>query len=920
MTGTHSTITRKALLALGLAVALAVPVCAQVGKKAFTDPFGIPGKKPVAGNGAEWTATLERGPNEREVVLRLAVKVAADHHIYPTTVANGALMKFEIGKTTGVEPIDDGFLASRSPEFVKDPTTNDIEQQYRDQVEWTRKYRVVKSAAGEVAISGEVIYQICDDSNCRPGQKFRFAVTLNETTPANLSPARSVSPTVEELSANDDGAGGLESRFEQKVGPRGSQTVGGSWQVSVSPRQAIPGGQVTVTVTAKLQPGWHVYAVNQEQLEGGEGPNPTGIGLTEFGALLPHEPSFRGPHPIEYPSKTPGWEGLTERYHEGEVRWTRTLGVPADGVAGDVDISGKVAWAMCNSGGCLPPTGFEFRGSVTIGEEEISAARVFTVASNLRVPAALDTIAEFRVGGGQTAVPAERSSNPGSVARGQTSERSSGTPAQPPREKEGGSLDDIKSKGLFFFLTTAAVFGFAALLTPCVFPMIPITVSFFQKQAEKEHHRPVVMALVYCLGIIGTFTILGMLMSIVFGAGALQKLGNNIALNLFIAGVLVFFAFNLLGMFEIRMPGWLLTYTAGKESRGGYLGVIFMALTFTLTSFTCTFAFAGLLLVQAMNGDRLWPIMGLVAFSTAFSLPFFFLALFPSYLKKLPKSGGWMNVVKVIMGLIELGAAFKYFGTADQSWNGQAAIFDFHLMVSAWAVISIAAALYLLGLFRLPHDVATDHIGVIRFVSAMSFLGLASYLGVGLFSAEKPQGAVWKYVAAFATPTFKGGTDPTGPYLKHGELKYALDFEQALKFAIAENKPLFLDFTGVNCANCRYMEDGPMSKPHIEKRLHEFVRVQLYTDAPVPTVSDPVYAERLRDFNAQLQESWFGDVSLPSYVVIPPDPSVLNDASRILSRLPGKRDEATFARFLDEGLNGWRELQAQNVGREFGKR
>src|SRR6185369_4436101 len=177
----------------------------------------------------------------------------------------------------------------------------------------------------------------------------------------------------------------------------------------------------------------------------------------------------------------------------------------------------------------------------------------------------------------------------------------------------------------------------------------------------------------------------------------------------------------------------------GKESRGGFIGVLFMALTFTLTSFTCTFAFAGGLLVAAQNGDRLWPILGLLAFSAAFSLPFFFLALFPSFLKKLPKSGGWMNIAKVVMGLIELGAAFKFLGNADQSWNGQPAVVDFHLMIAVWSVISLATALYLFGVFRLPHDVPTDHIGVFRFVAAMSFLGFAMYLGVGLFGAEKPQ-------------------------------------------------------------------------------------------------------------------------------------------------------------------------------------
>jgi thiol:disulfide interchange protein DsbD len=299
-------------------------------------------------------------------------------------------------------------------------------------------------------------------------------------------------------------------------------------------------------------------------------------------------------------------------------------------------------------------------------------------------------------------------------------------------------------------------------------------------------------------------------------------------------------------------------------------------------------------------------------------LPFFFLALFPSMLQKLPKSGGWMNIVKVVMGLIELGAAFKFFGNVDTTWNGQPAIFDFHLMISAWAVISIAAAMYLLGVFRLPHDIASDHIGVVRFVFAMSFLGFASYLGVGLFATDKPHGMVWRYVEAFANPNFEAGSGRMGPSLKHGDLEYSLDFEKAFEAAIAENKPLFLDFTGVTCTNCRYMEKGPMSKPDIEERLSRFVRIQLFTDAvPIP---DKKEAGRLLDLNVRLQEDWFGDVTLPSYVVIPPDRSVLKDSTKIIDTLKGKREDDEFAQFLDRGWAGWQQVQANGGVKIVGKR
>ena len=203
-------------------------------------------------------------------------------------------------------------------------------------------------------------------------------------------------------------------------------------------------------------------------------------------------------------------------------------------------------------------------------------------------------------------------------------------------------------------------------------------------------------------------------------------------------------------------------------------------------------------------------------------------------------------------------------------------------------------------------------------MAAMSFLGFAIYLGVGLFGAEKPQGAIWKNVEALANSTFDVGTDPTGPYRQHGALRYALNFERALDHAIAENKPLFLDFTGVNCANCRKMEKGPMSQPEIEGRLNRFVRTQLFTDA-VP-ISDRTEAERLREYNARLQLEWLGDVTLPSYVIIPPDRAVLNDPSMILESLEGYNDQAAFAQFLDRGWTRWQKLQASRAGRQVGKR
>lgn len=895
MPETCTGVMRKALIAFGLAVVFAAPACVVAGEGTIQDLLGLKGKTGAGKSAAEWTASLVPGDRAGEFVLRISVKLPPEHHVYSMTKGEGEETKIEIVRASGLEPLGDAFVPDHDPKVVFDMDLGRNVEKYLDHVIWTKHFRLKPGTlTGKVAIAGIVNYQICNPDTCKL-EKYAF----------DVKPAAAPAVTRETASASNSEnphASIVSTRFEHVH----KETVEGTWTVEVAPRQARAGDEVTITVRADLNPGWHVYSLDLKISSDG-GSVPTVIGFTELGGLVPQGDTFTGPIPLEKPSEES--PGKIDRYHEGRIEWTRKLTIPKGTTEGDIPLAGKVAWTMCNVRMCLPASGFEFTGKVSVAEETVADALPFAVTAKMSSTEASQIIDDLGL---------HAPDEPAAVDAG------------PPGKNDAvgnAPAPGIRAQGLFAFLTLAVVAGFAALLTPCVFPMIPITVSFFQKQSEKQHHRPITMAVVYCLGIMGTFTGLGMLMSILFGAGALNELANNVWLNLFIGGVLIFFSLNLLGMFEIRVPSWLLTYTAGKESHGGFIGVLFMALTFTLTSFTCTFAFAGLLLAEAMKGDRLWPILGLLAFSAAFSLPFFFLALFPSMLQKLPKSGGWMNVVKVIMGLVEMGAAFKYFGTADLSWNGEAAIFDFHLMISAWAVISIACALYLLGMFRLPHDTPADHIGAFRFVSAMSFMGLASYLAVGLFSAEKPHGAVWKYVEAYANPNFEGGVDRMGPFLEHGpmKLKYALDFERAFEVAIAENKPVFLDITGFNCTNCRWMEKGPMSRPEIEEKLKQFVRVQLFTDkVPKEGVADPNEAQRLKEFNVKVQEEWYGDVSLPSYLVIPPDRSVLKNPrdfrSKILAELAGKNDEATFSQFLDRGLDGWKKVQAQKNAPIVGKR
>jgi thiol:disulfide interchange protein DsbD len=326
-----------------------------------------------------------------------------------------------------------------------------------------------------------------------------------------------------------------------------------------------------------------------------------------------------------------------------------------------------------------------------------------------------------------------------------------------------------------------------------------------------------------------------------------------------------------------------------------------MALTFTLVSFTCTFAFAGGLLVLAAKGEYFWPILGMLAFSAAFSLPFFFLALFPSLLQKLPQSGGWMNRVKVTMGIIEVAAALKFLNIADQMWNPVPLIFDYPVVMSAWVVLALATGLYLLGAFRLPHDSPTEGLSVPRLTFVVAFFGLGGYLAVGLFAPEK----MGDLFAAFAPPQFVGGKGDVGPYLEHDGLKYALSFDHARQFAQRKNQPMFLEFTGVNCVNCRLMERR-MKQPRNRRELKKFVLVQLYTDS-VPHIQDRQLAGKLKESNLRLQEDWFGDVTLPAYAVVTPDGKTVLATFKGLERRNGE-----FARFLADGHAKWMQLASRD--------
>jgi len=409
---------------------------------------------------------------------------------------------------------------------------------------------------------------------------------------------------------------------------------------------------------------------------------------------------------------------------------------------------------------------------------------------------------------------------------------------------EGNMLDEAIESGFLSFILLSFGMGLLALLTPCVFPMIPITVSFFTKQGEKENNNPLKSAIIYALGIIIIFTSLGLVLAVTLGASGANQIASNPFINLFIALLFVFFAFSLFGMYEIQAPSSLRQFSLENENQTGIAGILFMALTFTLTSFTCTVQFVGLLLVAASQGSYMWPIFGMLIFSFAFSLPFFFLALFPQYLSSLPKSGQWMNSIKVTMGFLELGAAMKFFSNVDLVW--EIGLFTYDMVLITWAVLSLFTGIYLLGLIKFPHDMKLQKRGPIRVSLSILFLSFGLYLSNGLY-AGKVHGLIESYLP---------------PKIEKGWIE---NYQEAILVAIEEDKPIFLDFTGYTCTNCRWMEKNIFVEHEVEELFKNFILVRLYTDG----------GEHASEYQ-QMEIDRYGTSALPFYVVIDKDENKIN--------------------------------------------
>jgi len=441
------------------------------------------------------------------------------------------------------------------------------------------------------------------------------------------------------------------------------------------------------------------------------------------------------------------------------------------------------------------------------------------------------------------------------------------------------------SSGIFSFFWLAMTAGFAALLTPCVFPMIPLTVSFFSKQSENSNgEKPVGKALLFGFSIVLTFTILGVLLAAIIGAAGANQFAANPWVNIFIGVVLIAFGFSLLGMYELRLPHQLTNWLNQKsDEKSGVMGILFMALTISAVSFSCTAPFVGGVLAATAGGEWFNPIIGMVGFSAAFASPFVIFAMFPSWLESLPQSGSWMNIVKVLLGFVELAAALKFISNADLVW--QWGIVSRPLAIAAWIAIFLIAGLYLLGTFALKHEQKPEVIGTGRLLLAIPFLLFSFYLIPGLLGASL---GIWDSWLPPKQPTdvsVVASLSNTGTGLSSSEEGWSEDFQASVEKAKQENKPVFIDFTGYTCTNCRAMETNVFPRQEIQERFEDMVLVRLYTDGGTNASE-----------NQQMQFELTGNIALPTYVILNPD------TQQVIEQLLGYAKEEKFISFLDTGI------------------
>jgi thiol:disulfide interchange protein DsbD len=607
-----------------------------------------------------------------------------------------------------------------------------------------------------------------------------------------------------------------------------------------------PGSRARLNLDARIAFGWHLYSLTQ---------SPGGPVRTSIAIVASRKSPFSlagniiAPPPDSLPDRN--FNIITESYTDS-VRFRVPVAVPPSLPGGGHEIRVAVSYQTCNDRYCLPPTIDTLVTELVVadGAAKVSGGVAPTAAAS--TDSVLPTTAAGVVPSGESVTPVASSTS------------------APPILVAGGPSAPPESRSLFLWL--AISMGLLSLLTPCVFPMVPITVSYFSNRVGHGRLAAVRGAGLYAVGIVAAFTGLGLVTTMLFGATGLNRLAADPWLNLAITTLFVVFALGLLGWVNVGLPATLVAHLDNAGRRGGtHASALLMGLTFALTSFTCTAPFVGTLLVSASQGDWRWPTVGLLVFSTTFALPFIALALVPSMLARLPRSGEWMVTLKTSMAFLELAAAAKFLSNADLVWGWRVLSRD--VVLAIWIAIGLLLVLYLSGILRVDRALPRVTVGWGRRIAAAVVMLVVARLAFGLGGRRLGE------LEAFLPPV----SGAAGQGTASGELSWITnDYTQGLAMARAERKPVLIDFTGYTCTNCRWMEANMFPRVAVRDELSRFVRVRLFTDGRgEPYISQQAF-----------ERATFKTVALPLYAVI--------DASGTprATFLGMTRDEGEFVRFL----------------------
>jgi thiol:disulfide interchange protein DsbD len=657
------------------------------------------------------------------------------------------------------------------------------------------------------------------------------------------------------------------------------------WNVRLEGKDLTVGKPATVVLEAQIPMGWYVYS---NDFDKNLGPL-----LTEFVPASSTDYSVAGKlQGIQAKKKYDEvWKGEIT-YFMGKGRFEQPVKLLK--TAGKV--TGSLEYQMCTdlTGQCI--------------NYELDIDIPFTAAEN---PAAGDDLQKEAAA--LEEAPLEEATSDSALTDGSDS---TATVITDLTSAAAATTDEFageeETASLWGFMVLAFLAGLAALLTPCVFPMIPMTVSFFTGRAKKRSEG-IRQAFIYGISIIGIYTVAGTAVAAIQGPEFANWLATHWAPNVFFFGIFVVFALAFLGMFELTLPSSFVNKIDAKAEKGGLGGVFFMAFTLVLVSFSCTGPIVGSILISSAGGELVKPVLGMFSFGLAFAIPFTLFAIFPEWMQRLPKSGGWLNTVKVVLGFLELALAFKFLSIADLVYHW--GILDRDIFLAIWIVIFSALGLYLLGKIRLPHDSKMEHLGVPRLLLALVTFAFVVYMIPGLWGA--PLKLLSGYLPPITTQQFSltGGatSSETSSYstevVLYGDLLKIphdipgyFDYEQALAAAKREGKPLLIDFTGHGCVNCRKMEENVWVDPQVLKRLKEdFVMVALYIDERLELPESRWYTssydgkekKTLGKQNADFQITRFNNNAQPYYVIL--------DHQEKLLATPRSynTDIASFVEFLD---------------------